>query len=323
MLNRQDMLVGRALLWEGVIKHDNLSSIKVGPFKIMDRIYTINDESYMFHFRKWADDNEFFYKKDQKWNSTVFLISKDIEHIMKLSLSLDKTDLRRFPYMDTFKFICFENNTIYNYKPAGVRVKTISLANGSYENSEFLELDGYNNLYDYRVNMVWVNYKKYWTSTNHVRHSGINDCYILKEDAIMNNDLGEYIFIDNSLNNMEVINHKLEQIRKYREEREERLNRQREEMRLRMEAREREAAMEREARRSQETVQTQIRHNSERIPEREYGWPEEWDMYDSHIGSFSRRGGYGRFDRYIDRRLFSVAEDPIDPIDPIPTATAA
>ncbi len=38
-------IVGRALLWE------------FDGNKIMDRIYTINDESYQFYFKQWATKN--------------------------------------------------------------------------------------------------------------------------------------------------------------------------------------------------------------------------------------------------------------------------
>ena len=57
-------LIGRALLWE------------FDGNKIMDRIYTIDDESYQYHFKKWADDNGYWYKKEQKWNNTLFFESK-------------------------------------------------------------------------------------------------------------------------------------------------------------------------------------------------------------------------------------------------------
>ena len=233
MLNRQDMLVGRAILWENVIKHDDYSSILTGPFKIMDRIYTINDETYTFHFRKWADDNGFIYKKEQKWNNTVFFESNDKEIFMKMSIKMDNCDFRRFPYMDTFKFISFDNSTIYNFKPNGIRIKTISVANGQYENSDFLEMDGYTSLFGYRSDMVYVSYKNYWTLGNNVRHSNINDCYILRDDAIRHDDLSDWIFINNSLNDLDKIKREVEMLNKARIEHEKRIERQREEMRQR------------------------------------------------------------------------------------------
>ncbi len=47
MKNDDGGLIGRALLWE------------FSGQKVMDRIYTINDEDYQYYFMKWADDNGF------------------------------------------------------------------------------------------------------------------------------------------------------------------------------------------------------------------------------------------------------------------------
>ena len=64
MVDKNSKLIGRALLWS----NDDV--------KIMDRIYTIDDETYQYHFKKWADDNGYWYKKEQKWNNTLFFESK-------------------------------------------------------------------------------------------------------------------------------------------------------------------------------------------------------------------------------------------------------
>ena len=46
VLAPNEKLIGRALLWD------------LGEDKVMDRIYTINDEELMFHFKKWAINNK-------------------------------------------------------------------------------------------------------------------------------------------------------------------------------------------------------------------------------------------------------------------------
>jgi hypothetical protein len=295
MLDRYEKLIGRAILWEGVMKHDDFSKIMVGPYKIMDRIYTTNDEKYAFHFRKWADDNGFVYKKEQKWNSTLLFQSNESDSLMKLSLKLDNTDLRRFPYMDTFKFLCFDNSTVYNFKPTDVVFKTISAANGGYENADFLELDGYNNTYGYRHDMVFLTYKNYWTSGNNVRHSGVNDCYILRDDSVRHDELEDWVFINYSLNNLDAINEQLVYMRKEKAEREERIAKQREEMRIRQEreeARIRERDAQRESQRQSHPTETTSTDGS-RLDSYVNYW-DEFDYIDPHGYGFGHSSGSGR-----------------------------
>ena len=60
MLNEDGGLMGRALLWD------------FDTNKIMDRIYTIADEEFVFQFKKWATDNGYLYKSEQNWYNTLF-----------------------------------------------------------------------------------------------------------------------------------------------------------------------------------------------------------------------------------------------------------
>ena len=50
MLNLEGNLKGRALLWN------------FGTNKIMDRIYTTDDEKLHLYFKKWATENGYLYK---------------------------------------------------------------------------------------------------------------------------------------------------------------------------------------------------------------------------------------------------------------------
>jgi hypothetical protein len=60
----------------------------------------------------------------------------------------------------------------------------------------------------------------YRTLANNTYYSNVNDRHIMKEDAVFNEELRDYIFIDNSKNDQESINRSLEYIRKRKEERE-------------------------------------------------------------------------------------------------------
>ena len=202
MLDKYGRVIGRALIWD------------LGPNKIMDRIYTIHDENYTSHFKKWADDNGVFYKKEQKWNNTLFFESKGNSIMSELSVKLSKTTYRKYPYLDTFKFLDRENCTLYNYIPSNVNIVTISAADGGYQPCDFLVRDGKTDLFHYYHDTSWVEYKGYRTHSNNIFYSDINDAVILKEDAIYNEELGDYVFIDNSFNNTERINERIDLIRK-------------------------------------------------------------------------------------------------------------
>ena len=210
MLDRNQNLVGRALIWN------------IEPNKIMDRIYTINDDRYTSHFKKWADDNSYLYKREQKWNNTLFFESKGNSTKLELSVKLNKTTHRRYPYLDTFKFLDKENCTLYNYIPTNTNIVTISTADGGTQPCDYLVRDGKTDLFHYYHDTSWVEYRGYRTHANNVFYSEINDAIILKEDAVYNEEISDYIFIDNSFNNMDRINERISLIRKQKEERESR-----------------------------------------------------------------------------------------------------
>jgi hypothetical protein len=207
MLNRDSNLIGRALLWN------------TEP-KVMDRIYTIHDDEYSYHFKKWADDNEYMYKREQKWNNTLFFESKGKSTMMEMSVTLDNVDYRRYPYFDTFKFINLENKTLYNYIPSDVSVRTLSTPDGSNQPSDFLARDGKTNLFHHFHDTIFVDHVGYRTLANNTYYSEVNDQHIMKDDAKFDDDLNDYIFSDDSKNNHERIKERMDYIRKRKEERE-------------------------------------------------------------------------------------------------------
>jgi len=208
MIDREGRLIGRSLLWN------------IEPNKIMDRIYTIHDEEYSYHFKKWADNNGYWYKKEQKWNNTLLFESQGKSMLSELSVTLHKTDYRRYPYFDTFKFFDQDSKTLYNYIPSGKSIYTLSTPDGSKQNSEFLTRDGKTDLFHYHHEMVWLEYKGYRTHQSNVYYSEINDKYILKEDANYLEEINDYVFIDDSLNRQEAIKDRITYLKMRNEQRE-------------------------------------------------------------------------------------------------------
>jgi hypothetical protein len=199
-----DRLIGRALLWYGM-------SVDGTSYNVLDRIYTVCDEDYVFHFRKWADDNGFLYKKEQKWNNTLFFLSKDSETLKRGNIVLDNIDFESYPYMDTFKFLDKSTKTLYNYLPKDLdNIITISLSDGGYAGDEYLCEDGITHLYCYRNEMTFVRNRDIWTVVSNVVYSSVFDVNILRDDAVYSDELRDWIYVDPNLNNMDMINQLLE-----------------------------------------------------------------------------------------------------------------
>lgn len=208
MLDREGRLLGRTLLWMGD--------------KIMDRIYTVNDDEYTYHFKKWADDNDFLYKKEQRWNNTLYFESKGKPIFKEMSVKLKNHSYSRYPYLDTFKFYNVESGTFYNYIPKDIDVYTLSQPDGSKQDCKFLQIDGKTKLFHHRGELIWVPYLEYHTSSNNLYFSEINDTYILREDSKYDEEIGDYIFIQSDKNDESRYNDRKEYMRKQKEQDEER-----------------------------------------------------------------------------------------------------
>lgn len=238
-------IVGRALLWE------------FDGNKIMDRIYTINDESYQFYFKQWATKNGYLFKSEQNWFNT-----KNFENLSTKKQKLDLVlklpgvmNLPYIPYMDTFKFLDYDGN-LHNVQPKDRDYWTLTTTDGRKHGYDYLVTDILDDVLRYRHDACYLRYLQAWTSPNNCKYSNILDTYILERDCVYNDELRDYIFNDEhkSHNNDERINSQLEYIREERRQREERDARRREERRLRdeREAQERAELFQfREARREQ------------------------------------------------------------------------
>lgn len=182
MLNSEGNLKGRALLW------------KIGSYKIMDRIYTTDDEKLHLHFKKWATENGYLYKSEQNWYNTLFFgnMNTDYKEI-KLEINLPNKNFRYYPYLDTFKFIDNEG-VLYNYIPSGVDIRTLCSTDGSKHDSDYLRFDSIDKVFRYRGESMYIDHLGIYTSERNVVWSEINNQYILKTDSFYDEDLSDYIF---------------------------------------------------------------------------------------------------------------------------------
>jgi hypothetical protein len=187
MLDENDKLMGRSLLWE------------TKKYKIMDRIYTIDDELLRFHFKKWATDNNYWYKSEQNWYNTLQfeqLGKKSIE----LEVGIELGKFKYYPYMDTFKFIDEETNSVFNYIPKGSNIKTLASCDGSKYDSDYLRFDSVDRIFRHRSDTIYIDYLDIFTHENNARWSRLNNKYILFYESKYSLELDDYIFLDNSKN---------------------------------------------------------------------------------------------------------------------------
>lgn len=191
MLDDFGKLMGRSLLWN------------IEPNKIMDRIYTIDDESLRFHFKKWATDNNFWYKSEQNWYNTL-----QFEQLGKQKTELEiKVELNEFdlyPYMDTFKFIDTKTGNIFNYIPKDIKIKTLVSCDGSKYDGNYLRFDSIDRVFRYSGECCYVQYLDIYTHASNVRWSRLNGQYILQNECEYIDELDDYVFIDKTKNKKEI-----------------------------------------------------------------------------------------------------------------------
>lgn len=188
MLDSENKLMGRALLWNTYLN------------KIMDRIYTIDDESLRFHFKKWATDNNYWYKSEQNWYNTLQFEQLGKEKV-ELEIEVKMSKFRQYPYMDTFKFVDTETNSVFNYIPKeSENIRTLVACDGSKYDGDYLRFDSIDRIFRYRGETVYISYLNIYTHENNTRWSRLNDKYILVTDSKYSDKLDDYIFIDDSKN---------------------------------------------------------------------------------------------------------------------------
>jgi hypothetical protein len=212
MFNDKNRLIGRALLWD------------FDTHKIMDRIYTYNDEELSFYFKQWATEKGYFYKSEQNWFNTMFFeqIGSGKKEF-KLEVKLPNIKQHYYPYMDTFKFIDLEKGILYNYIPEDTSsLKTLTSSDGSKHPSDYLVFDEIDRVMRYRNDAAYVTYLNIWTGRQNVIYSNYNDKWILNKDARYENLLDDYIFNEeNNDKNSERVLKLIEQRQKEEEARQE------------------------------------------------------------------------------------------------------
>ena len=203
MFNEDGNVMGRTLLW-------NFDSNK-----IMDRIYTINDEQLAFFFKKWATENGYYYKSQQNWyNSIQFERLGEGKKIFKLDIKLNNSDFRHYPYMDTFKFFNPDTGTFSNYRPEGSEHYTLCSSDGSKYDWNYLEYDDFDKVYRHRGETVRLDYLNMNAHPDRCNYSDLYDRYILSEHVEWREDIRDYVFgseYDN-LNDNDAIQNRLNYI---------------------------------------------------------------------------------------------------------------
>jgi hypothetical protein len=197
MFNDKNRLIGRALLWD------------FDTHKIMDRIYTYNDEELSFYFKQWATEHGYFYKSEQNWFNTLFFeqIGSGKKEF-KLEVKLPNIKQHYYPYMDTFKFIDLDKGILYNYIPEDTSsLKTLTSSDGGKHPYDYLVFDEIDFVMRYRNDAAYVSYADVWTGRQNIVYSNYNDTWILNKDSRYEKLLDDYIFNEenNSRNNDKVL----------------------------------------------------------------------------------------------------------------------
>ena len=183
MLNVSGNIMGRALLWN------------FDGNKIMDRIYTINDEQLPFYFKKWATENGYLFKCQQnRYNSIQFEKLGSDKKVLRLEVKLENSDFRYYPYMDTFKFFNPDTGVLSNFRPEGRDHYTLCSSDGSKYDWNYLVFDDYDKVYRQRGETVRLEYLDMTAHPDRCNYSDILDQYILSEHVEWREDIRDYVF---------------------------------------------------------------------------------------------------------------------------------
>jgi hypothetical protein len=183
MLDEYENLMGRALLW-------NLPN-----HKIMDRIYTINDDLLRNFFKKWANEFDYFSKKEQNWGNTLFFEKSGKKEQLKLEIKIPYS-YNYYPYLDTFKFIDIDNNVLYNYIPDGfLNIRTLISTNGSLSGGNELKFDSISETFIKSCEAIWLDGMGIYTHIDNTVWSNYNDKYLLNSKSIYLSDIDDWVLI--------------------------------------------------------------------------------------------------------------------------------
>lgn len=214
MLAPNGNLLGRAILWQ------------IGEDKIMDRIYTIQDDTYTHHMSKWAVDNGYIYKAYQNWQTSLTFSDGKTEFERKLSVKLDVYEHDKYPYLDTFKWIDMTTGTLTNFKPEHFSLsdksddfRTLTTSCGDYDRGNCLGFCEIDREYTHIGDITEVNGGgtiPMSVNTRHCNKSETLDTWLLRNESSYSNELEDYIYTDKSRNNIELVERRLEHINQMR-----------------------------------------------------------------------------------------------------------
>jgi len=192
MFDNDKKVIGRAILWTKAI------NVNTGEeLKIMDRIYCVDDAQNLHYFKEWADENNYIYRKNQKWNDSLHFISNGNELFLKLSIKLNETEYNYYPYMDTFKFIDYKTGIISNFLPENNFIKTLISTDGKGSVDKILGYDEYNKIYDYYTHLSKLTYpingQYILVNRDSTIYSDFQDIYIIREHACYDELIQDYV----------------------------------------------------------------------------------------------------------------------------------
>lgn len=219
MLDNNNYLLGRALLWE--VKEFETDK----ELKIMDRIYCVDDTRDIHYFKEWADKNGYLHRKDQKWQNSLQFEFNGKKIVKKIYTTIKDIGYDRFPYCDTLKFLDTNNLILTNFKPDKYDKNFYALiaANGAYCYADQLEYDTVREVYDHREYMNTLSYLingEYARTTNeNIVYSNCLDMNIAMQHAVWNEELKDNIFIEelSQYNDEDKINKRKEMIKNNKE----------------------------------------------------------------------------------------------------------
>lgn len=200
-----EQMLGRSLLWE-----------TMDGKKVMDRIYTVNDEEYLNHFIKWSDDNGYYSKKFQNFRSAVQWKKGSQYYDFELSVKIENYDFEYYPYLDTFKFLDIQEGILSNVcKDIENRYRCLINAGGSWENPNFVIMDHSDREYYYYGDMSQVvnnSGETVWAYRGNCAYSNLYDTYIMESEALYSDSIQDYIYKLDSRNDHVKINDRIEYI---------------------------------------------------------------------------------------------------------------
>lgn len=215
MIDSRGRLLGRALLWKA-IEFETGNEIQV-----MDRIYCVDDSKNMHYFKEWADENGYIYKKEQRWQNSLFFETHGSTRFVKLHVKINKKAFIKYPYVDTFKFWDEKNSIICNYLPSdNGYVRTLMGNNGNTLGGDVLGLDAIQKIYVHREHLIYLPYIDSRIHADYSIWSETMQTSIARDHAEYNEEIRDYIFNAeySKFNDQVRFNARKEQIRRINEQ---------------------------------------------------------------------------------------------------------